>query len=50
MSITSSSEQALYDQALSTFGEEGLFDIAVLMGNSLTVSSVLDLFAVPAPE
>lgn len=43
-------EQALYDEALSTFGEEGLFDIAVLIGVYLTVSSVLNLFAVPAPE
>lgn len=43
-------EQTLYDEALSTFGEQGLFDIAALMGVYLTVSSVLNLFAVPAPE
>lgn len=43
-------EQTLYDEALSTFGEQGLFDIAALMGVYLTVSGVLNLFAVPAPE
>jgi 4-carboxymuconolactone decarboxylase len=42
--------QTLYDEALSTFGEQGLVDIAALMGVYLTVSSVLNLFAVPAPE
>jgi 4-carboxymuconolactone decarboxylase len=43
-------EETLYDQALATFGEQGLFDIVALMGVYLTVCSVLNLFAVPAPQ
>jgi 4-carboxymuconolactone decarboxylase len=43
-------DRALYDEARSVFGEQGLVDIAALTGVYLTVSSVLNLFAVPAPE
>ncbi|AGL19039.1 carboxymuconolactone decarboxylase family protein [Actinoplanes sp. N902-109] len=43
-------DQALYDEALAAFGAEGLVDIAALIGVYLTVSAVLNLFAVPAPD
>ncbi|EXG82353.1 carboxymuconolactone decarboxylase family protein [Cryptosporangium arvum] len=43
-------DRTLYDEARSVFGEQGLVDIAALTGVYLTVSSVLNLFAVPAPE
>jgi len=42
-------EPALYADALSAFGELGLFDIWAMTAVYLGVSSVLNLFAVPAP-
>ena len=39
----------LYQQALETFEEEGVVDMLVLAGHYLTVSAVLNTFAVPAP-
>jgi 4-carboxymuconolactone decarboxylase len=42
-------EPALYADALAAFGELGLFDIWALTAVYLGVSSVLNLFAVPAP-
>jgi 4-carboxymuconolactone decarboxylase len=42
-------EPGLYEEVLATFGELGLVDIWALMAVYLGVSSVLNLFAVPAP-
>jgi 4-carboxymuconolactone decarboxylase len=42
-------EPEFYAEVLSTFGELGLFDIWALVAVYLGVSSVLNLFAVPAP-
>ena len=39
----------LYQQALETFGEQGVVDMLVLAGHYMTVSAVLNTFAVPAP-
>ena len=43
-------DDELYAQALEAFGEDGLFDIWALAGVYLGVSSILNLFAVPAPQ
>jgi 4-carboxymuconolactone decarboxylase len=39
----------LYQQALETFEEQGVVDMLVLAGHYMTVSAVLNAFAVPAP-
>ncbi len=39
----------LYQQALETFGEKGVVDMLVLAGHYMTVSALLNTFAVPAP-
>jgi 4-carboxymuconolactone decarboxylase len=43
-------DQDLYDEAVTIFGEEGVFDIVAVMGAYLVVSSFLNVFDVPAPE
>lgn len=43
-------DQDLYDEAGTLFGEEGVFDIVAVMGAYLVVSSVLNVFDVPAPN
>lgn len=40
----------LYKQAINTFGEKGIVDMIVLAGQYMTVSSLLNAFAVPAPN
>lgn len=39
----------LYQQATETFGEKGLFDMVLLAGQYMTVSALLNAFAIPAP-
>lgn len=39
----------LYEQTLATFGEKGVVDMIYLAGQYMTVSSLLNTFAVPAP-
>ena len=43
-------DDALYDEVERAFGRQGLYDIVALMGVYHTVSTLLTLFAVPAPE
>ena len=43
-------DDELFGEGLRTFGRQGLFDIAALMGQYATVSILLTLFKVPAPE
>lgn len=42
-------ERAVYDEALTAFGERGLVDIAALVGQYMVVCGFLALFDVPAP-
>lgn len=42
-------DQELYLRAVETFGEKGVVDMVYLAGNYMTVSGVLNTFAVPAP-
>lgn len=42
-------DDALYAQGLATFGEQGLVDLVCLAGQYMTISSLLNTFAVPAP-
>ncbi|RZK20988.1 MAG: carboxymuconolactone decarboxylase family protein [Hymenobacter sp.] len=39
----------LYEQAIITFGEKGVVDLIVLAGQYMTVSALLNAFAVPVP-
>ncbi len=39
----------LYGRAVGTFGEKGVVDMIYLAGNYMTVSALLNAFAVPAP-
>jgi len=39
----------LYEQALVTFGEKGVVDMIYLAGQYMTISGLLNTFAVPAP-
>lgn len=50
LTIVHGVDDELYQEALDAFGEEGLFDITALMGVYLTLSTILTLFSVPAPE
>ncbi|GAA4494821.1 carboxymuconolactone decarboxylase family protein [Hymenobacter ginsengisoli] len=42
-------EAELYEQAIVTFGEKGVVDMIYLAGQYMTVSGLLNTFAVPAP-
>lgn len=39
----------LYEQAVVTFGEKGVVDLIYLAGHYMTISGLLNTFAVPAP-
>ena len=39
----------LYEQAIVTFGEKGVVDMIALAGQYMTISALLNTFAVPAP-
>jgi 4-carboxymuconolactone decarboxylase len=43
-------DESLYRQAESSFGAEGLIDIAFLIGIYHSVCATLTMFAIPAPE
>lgn len=43
-------EEVRYEQALTNFGEQALFDIVALAGQYMVVCSFLNFFEVPAPE
>lgn len=43
-------DEALYQQAIDTFGEEGVVNLIYLAGNYMTTSALLNAFAVPAPQ
>lgn len=42
-------DAGLYEQAIVTFGEKGVVDLIALAGQYMTISSLLNTFAVPAP-
>lgn len=41
--------ESLYEQAIVTFGEKGVADLVFLAGQYMTISALLNTFAVPAP-
>lgn len=43
-------DEALYQQALDAFGEEGVTNMIYLAGNYFTTCALLNAFAVPAPQ
>jgi 4-carboxymuconolactone decarboxylase len=43
-------DDALYREAVETFGESGMYDIAAVLGQYLAVSAVLTMFMVAVPE
>ncbi|RZK18673.1 MAG: carboxymuconolactone decarboxylase family protein [Hymenobacter sp.] len=43
-------DAALYEQAIVTFGEKGVVDMIALAGQYMTISGLLNTFAVPAPS
>ncbi|RZK23215.1 MAG: carboxymuconolactone decarboxylase family protein [Hymenobacter sp.] len=43
-------DAALYEQAVVTFGEKGVVDMIALAGQYMTISALLNTFAVPAPS
>lgn len=43
-------DKELYLRAVETFGEKGVVDMIYLAGNYMTVSGLLNAFAVPAPS
>ncbi|RYY13319.1 MAG: carboxymuconolactone decarboxylase family protein [Cytophagaceae bacterium] len=42
-------DAALYEQAIVTFGEKGVVDMIALAGQYMTISGLLNTFAVPVP-
>jgi 4-carboxymuconolactone decarboxylase len=42
-------DATLYEQAIVTFGEKGVVDMIALAGQYMTISGLLNTFAVPAP-
>jgi len=50
LATTHQIDDALYVQALATFGEKGVVDMVFLAGQYMTISSLLNTFAVPAPS
>jgi len=50
LTTTHQIDAALYDRALVTFGEKGIVDMISLAGQYMTISGLLNAFAVPAPS
>ena len=49
LAATHQIDAELYEQAIVTFGEKGVVDIIFLAGQYMTISGLLNTFAVPAP-
>lgn len=50
LATTHQIDAQLYEQALVTFGEKGVVDMIYLAGQYMTISGLLNTFAVPAPS
>jgi 4-carboxymuconolactone decarboxylase len=50
LTTTHQIDSALYERALLIFGEKGLVDMIALAGQYMTISGLLNTFAVPAPN
>ncbi|HET9504087.1 MAG TPA: carboxymuconolactone decarboxylase family protein [Hymenobacter sp.] len=49
LATTHQIDAGLYEQAVVTFGEKGVVDMIYLAGHYMTISGLLNTFAVPAP-
>jgi 4-carboxymuconolactone decarboxylase len=49
LTTTHQIDAELYEQAVVTFGEKGVVDLIYLAGHYMTISGLLNTFAVPAP-
>ncbi|MGI4863740.1 MAG: carboxymuconolactone decarboxylase family protein [Janthinobacterium lividum] len=49
LATTHQIDAALYEQVIVTFGEKGVVDMIALAGQYMTISALLNTFAVPAP-
>ena len=49
LAATHQVDTSLYEHAIVTFGEKGVLDMIFLAGQYMTISAVLNAFAVPAP-
>jgi 4-carboxymuconolactone decarboxylase len=49
LTTTHQIDAELYEQAIVTFGEKGVVDMIYLAGQYMTISGLLNTFAVPAP-
>lgn len=49
LSVEHQIDAELYEQAIVTFGETGVVDMIYLAGQYMTISGLLNTFAVPAP-
>jgi 4-carboxymuconolactone decarboxylase len=49
LATTHQIDAGLYEQAIVTFGEKGVVDMIYLAGQYMTISGLLNTFAVPAP-
>jgi 4-carboxymuconolactone decarboxylase len=49
LATTHQIDPALYEQAIIAFGEKGVVDMIYLAGQYMTISGLLNTFAVPAP-
>ena len=49
LTTTHQIDAQLYEQAIVTFGEKGVVDMIYLAGQYMTISGLLNTFAVPAP-
>lgn len=50
LATTHQIDAELYEQAIVTFGEKGVVDMIYLAGQYMTISGLLNTFAVPAPS
>lgn len=50
LTTTHQIDTPLYEQAIVTFGEKGVVDMIYLAGQYMTISGLLNTFAVPAPS
>lgn len=50
LATTHQIDAELYEQAIITFGEKGVVDMIYLAGQYMTISGLLNTFAVPAPS
>jgi 4-carboxymuconolactone decarboxylase len=50
LTTTHQIDAQLYEQAVVTFGEKGVVDMIYLAGQYMTISGLLNTFAVPAPS